>query len=139
MNWRVVLGGLGILIALKAEGWRLRAERRVQNALTYAEDIIATVQHPLIVLDAELRVQRANRSFYESFGVSEAETVNRFVYELGSGQWNIPRLRELLEDVLLQNHTFNNFEIDRDFPVIGPRSMLLNARRVRKSHTLTKA
>jgi two-component system CheB/CheR fusion protein len=97
------------------------------------------VQQPLIVLDAELRVQRANRSFYESFGVSEAETVNRFVYELGSGQWNIPRLRELLEDVLLQNHTFNNFEIDRDFPVIGPRSMLLNARRVRKSHTLTKA
>jgi PAS domain S-box-containing protein len=69
---------------------RRRAERRIQDALTYAEDIIATVREPLIVLDQELRVQRANRSFYQTLGVTEAETENRLVYELDNGQWNIP-------------------------------------------------
>jgi PAS domain S-box-containing protein len=110
------------------------AERQMQNALAYAEDIIATVREPLIVLDAELRVQRANRSFYQTFGVTEAETVDRLVYELGNGQWNIPQLRELLEEVLPQNHAFEDFEVEHDFPVIGLKSMLLNARQVQKSH-----
>jgi PAS domain-containing protein len=91
---------------------RRQAERQMQDALDYAEGIIATVREPLLVLDTELRVQRANRSFYQNFGVTEEETENRFVYELGNGQWNIPRLRELLEEVLPQNHAFDNFEVE---------------------------
>src|SRR5918992_799142 len=98
---------------------RRQAERQMQDALAYADSIIATVWEPLLVLDAELRVQRANRSFYQTFGVTEAETVDRLVYELGNGQWNIPQLRELLEDVLPQNYAFEDFEVEHDFPVIG--------------------
>jgi PAS domain S-box-containing protein len=123
----------GCMLVFRDITERRRAERRVQHTLAYAEDILATVREPLLVLDQELRVQRANHSFYRSFGVTEAETVNRLVYELGNGQWNIPRLRELLENVLPQNHVFDDFEVEHDFPVIGPKSMLLNARRVRQS------
>jgi PAS domain S-box-containing protein len=112
---------------------RRQAERQMQDALAYADSIIATVWEPLLVLDAELRVQRANRSFYQTFGVTEAETVDRLVYELGNGQWNIPQLRELLEDVLPQNYAFDNFEVEHDFPGIGQKSMLLNARRIQRS------
>jgi PAS domain S-box-containing protein len=108
-------------------------EQRMQDALAYAEDIIATVREPLLVLDTALRVQRVNRSFYQTFAVTEEETKNHLVYELGNGQWNIPQLRELLEDVLPQNHTFENFEVEHDFPVIGHKSMLLNARRIQRS------
>ena len=106
----------------------------MQDALTYAQDIISTVREPLLVLDAALRVQRANRSFYQTFGVTAEETENHLVYELGNGQWNIPQLRELLENVLSQNHVFEGFESEHDFPAIGHKSMLLNARRVQRSH-----
>jgi PAS domain S-box-containing protein len=118
----------GCVLVFRDITQRRQAERQVQDALAYAEDIIATVREPLIVLDAELRVQRANRSFYQNFGVTEAETIDRLVYELGNGQWNIPQLRELLEEVLSQNHALEDFEVEYDFPVIGLKSMLLNAR-----------
>lgn len=72
----------------------------------------------------------ANRSFYHTFQVSQDETRNKLFYELGNGEWNIPALRTLLEDILPGNTQFNDFEVDHDFPHIGRKSMLLNARRV---------
>ncbi len=99
---------------------------------SYAQSIVETVRHPLLVLDRELRVARANTAFYRVFGVREAETEDRLFFELGNGQWNIPRLRVLLEDVILANGSFEDFEVHHDFPHLGRKVMLLNARRVRR-------
>lgn len=116
---------------------------RVNNELKelheYAEAIVETVQHPLVVLDADLRVKRANRSFYENFKVSREETEDSLIYSLGSGQWNIPRLKELLVKVLAEDYQLKDFEITGEFPHIGQRTMLLNACRIyrRGIHTQT--
>src|SRR5439155_10294870 len=101
----------------------------VQAALAYADNIIATLREPFLVLDKSLRVRTANACFYRKFGVSQEETEGRFVYELGNRQWDIPRLRTLLEEVLPQNHSFQDYDVEHDFPTIGRRIMLLNARR----------
>jgi two-component system, chemotaxis family, CheB/CheR fusion protein len=95
-----------------------------------AEAIVNTVREPLLILDHELRVRSANRSFYVDFQVTPEETEGRFVYELGNGQWNIPRLRTLLEEILPQQNSFRDFEVDHTFEGIGRRRMLLNGRKV---------
>jgi two-component system, chemotaxis family, CheB/CheR fusion protein len=95
-----------------------------EGAREYAEAIVATVREPLLVLDASLRVVKANRSFYETFGVSPAETEKRLIYDLGDRQWNLPRLRELLERVLPEQMQFEDVEVDHEFPGIGRRREL---------------
>jgi PAS domain S-box-containing protein len=100
-----------------------------QHALAYAENIIATLQEPFLVLDKRLRVRTANAAFYRDFHASKGETEGRFVYELGNGQWDIPRLRRLLSQVLSDSRPVEGFEVEHDFPTLGPRTMLLNARR----------
>lgn len=96
----------------------------------YAEKIVATVREPLIVLDNDLKVISANKSFYQTFKVDPERTQGQFIYDLGDGEWNIPKLRSLLEDVLPQNDIFENYEVEHDFKTIGPKIMLLNARRL---------
>jgi PAS domain S-box-containing protein len=88
------------------------------------------MRDPLVVLDASLRVISANQSFYDIFLVRPEDAVGNLIYELNDGQWDIPKLRELLEEILPKNTSFNDFEIDHNFPGIGRRIMLLNARRV---------
>jgi two-component system CheB/CheR fusion protein len=105
-------------------------DRSVKDARDFAENIVDTVREPLIVLDQELRVVSANRSFYNTFGVSSDETEGKFVYDLGSGQWDIPRLRELLEEIIPESNSFEDFEIAHEFPLIGHRKIALNARRM---------
>src|SRR5271163_4069526 len=100
-----------------------------QNSLAYAENIIATLREPFVVLDKSLRVRTANTAFYRDFQVSKEETEGRFVYELGNGQWDIPQLRTLLPQVLSNSHPVEGFEVDHIFPALGRRKMLLNARR----------
>jgi len=95
----------------------------------YAEAVIEAVP-PLLVLDEKLRVQTANESFCKSFKISARETLNRQVYELGNGQWNIPKLRTLLEEVLPRKNFFKNFEVTHEFESIGRRTMLLSGRQV---------
>jgi len=104
----------------------------VQSARDYAESIIDTIREPLVVLDAELRVVSASQSFYQVFQVRPEETEGRLIYELGNRQWDIPELRELLEDILPQHNSFKNFRVTHDFETIGKRAMLLNAREVRQ-------
>lgn len=111
---------------------RYRQERLVKDALNYAVNITNTLRHAFLVLDNNLRVVSANRAFYQRFKVSPAATEGRLVYELGDGQWNIPKLRGLLEGVLPQNHSFEDFEIEHEFEDIGTKIMALNARRVNK-------
>lgn len=101
----------------------------------YAEAIVETVREPLVVLNAELRILTANRSFYRIFHVSKKETENKLIYELGNGQWNHSKLRYLLEEILPQKTFFQDFELEHEFPVIGKRVVLLNARKiVQKNH-----
>src|SRR5262249_56263883 len=109
---------------------RGQADRAVKEALDYAENIVATVREPLLVLDADLQVRTANRAFYETFRVSPKETEGCFLFDLGNGQWNVPQLRTLLTDILPQNTTVEDFEIQHTFPSIGHRVMRLNARRI---------
>ena len=97
---------------------------------SYAESIFNTVREPLIVLDVKLRVVSANKSFYNSFKVKPKETVGRLIYDLGNQQWDIPKLRKLLEEILPNNTAFDNYEVEHYFKTIGQRTMLLNARRL---------
>jgi two-component system CheB/CheR fusion protein len=102
------------------------------DALEYAESIINTVREPLLVLDQDLRVVTASRSFYHVFSVNPQETVGQLIYDLGNKQWDIPKLRELLENILPHKATFDNYEVEHDFSTIGRRIMLLNARQIQR-------
>ncbi|HWQ18736.1 MAG TPA: CheR family methyltransferase [Methanotrichaceae archaeon] len=103
----------------------------LRDARNYAENIIATIQEPLVVLDPDLRIVSANRSFYETFQAKPEETVGMPLYAIGNSQWDIPQLRKLLEDNLINRIAFKGYVIEHDFPSIGHRVMLLNARKVR--------
>ena len=102
----------------------------VEDIQTYAQNIVDTVREPLLILDATLRVRSANRAFYQTFHVSADETEGRLIYELGNGQWDIPDLRTLLEDIVPTSSVFDDFELEHTFPIIGRRAMLLNARKL---------
>jgi PAS domain S-box-containing protein len=107
-----------------------QSELALARARDYADAIIRTARDPLVVLNADLRVHTANAAFYRTFEVSPSESEGRLVYELGNQQWNIPRLRELLEDILQHQSAFDDFEVTHDFEDLGRRTMLLNARRL---------
>ena len=108
-------------------------EKRLTQSREFAESIINTVREPLIVLDQDLRVVTVSRSFYEVFKVKPEETVGQLIYDLGNKQWDIPRLRELLETILPEKTSFDNYEVEHDFAAIGRRTMLLNARRIERA------
>ncbi|MDQ6911345.1 MAG: response regulator [Verrucomicrobiota bacterium] len=109
----------------------MKPKQLVEDIETYAQDIVDTVREPLLMLDTTLRVRSANRAFYQTFKVTSAETEDRLIYELGNGQWDIPALRTLLEDVIPTSSVFNDFELEHTFPIIGRRVMLLNGRKLR--------
>ena len=95
-----------------------------------AEAIVDAIREPLLVLAPDLRVIAASRSFYRTFAVTPRKTEGRRVFDLGDGQWNIPGLRALLEDIIPKRSTVEAYEVEHEFPSIGRRVMLLNARRV---------
>lgn len=86
------------------------------------------MREPLLILDENLQLKSANKAFYQTFQVTSEETLNQRVFDMGNGQWNIPVLRELLEDILCNNTFFTDFEVEHDFLHIGRRTMLVNAR-----------
>src|SRR5438477_6106545 len=103
--------------------------RLFHNADVQAQSIVDTVPEPLLVLDQNLCVETANRAFFETFKLTGDETIGRPLYELGSGQWNISELRQLLEDISPKSTAVIAFEVDSDFPGLGHRNMLVSARR----------
>ena len=103
---------------------------QLMEARDYAEAIVETVREPLLVLNLDLRVITANRSFYNTFQVRPVETEQHLIFELGNGQWNIPQLRSLLEEILANNTQFQDFEVEHDFEQIGRKIMRLNARKM---------
>lgn len=125
-----------LVLAMEDVTERRRAEGLLAEIETYAQNIVDTVREPLLMLDPTLRVRSANRAFYQTFHVSPEQTENHLIYELGNGQWDIPALRTLLEDIIPQKSVFNDYELEHNFPVIGRRVMLLNARELRAgNHT----
>jgi len=96
----------------------------------YSEAIIETVREPLIILDKSLHVKTANRAFFKTFETTKKETYGKYVYDLNGGEWNIPELKRLLEKIIPKNTHFNDYEVKHGFERIGPRIMLLNARRI---------
>jgi len=114
-------------------GSEMNEKKIVTGSREFAESIIDTVREPLIALDQDLRVVSASRSFYEVFKVNPEETLGRHFYDLGNKQWDIPQLRELLETVLPEKTSFDDYEVEHDFSAIGRRIMLLNARRIERA------
>jgi hypothetical protein len=100
----------------------------------YIRTVVDTVREPFLILDKDLRVMAANESFYRTFQVDPKETENKLVYNLGNRQWDIPALRKLLEDILPQNTFFKGFEVTHEFPHIGRKVMILNARRTNRDN-----
>jgi two-component system CheB/CheR fusion protein len=117
----------GVVLALQdIDGLKAAAEQS-KKAAEFFQGVVGTVRGPLLVLDQELRIFSANDTFLRTFQVSSEETVHRFVYDLGNGQWNIPRLRELLQQVLSSGEAVADFEIKHQFESIGRKTMMLNA------------
>ncbi|MBU4231295.1 MAG: PAS domain-containing protein [Desulfobacterales bacterium] len=122
----------GVVLALVDIDALKRSLEEVEEARSYAQGIIETLREPLLVLDGNLRVISANSAFYQFFKGVPQETENRLIYELGDRQWDVPALRNLLEEILPKDSLFQDFRVDVDFPLIGRRIMLLNARRLHR-------
>jgi diguanylate cyclase (GGDEF)-like protein/PAS domain S-box-containing protein len=119
-----------ILLAFEDITARKQLEAEIQDAREYAENIVETVREPLVVLNSELKILTANHSFYETFKVVPEDTIGRFIYDLGNRQWDIPKLRILVEDILPNDTVINGYEVEHDFPGIGRKIFLLNARQI---------
>ena len=99
-------------------------------AWTYIKTVVDTLREPFLILDNDLRIISANKTFYQTFQVGEEETEGVLVYQLGNGQWDIPKLKILLEDILPKNTFFESFRVEHVFPKIGHKIMILNARQI---------
>jgi two-component system, chemotaxis family, CheB/CheR fusion protein len=103
-------------------------QEKIKSALNYAENIINTVREPLIVLDNELKVVSANQSFYQTFKLKKSDIEGEKIYSIANHEWNIPKLRNLLEGILQKNRVMNDFEFEHNFTGVGHKKLLLNAR-----------
>ena len=113
-------------------------KRKLQAFIELFDNILGSVRGPLVVLDSDLKVLKANHSFYRNFKVKPEGTEGILIYDLGNRQWDIPKLRELLEDILPQKSTFNDFEVEHNFETIGRKIMHLNARRIYRESKQTQ-
>jgi diguanylate cyclase (GGDEF)-like protein/PAS domain S-box-containing protein len=128
--FREEIGSRIILLAMEDITKRKRLEREIQDAREYAENIVETVREPLVVLNSDLKILTANHSFYETFEVTPEKTIGEFIYDVGNRQWDIPRLRVLVEEILPMDTVINSYEVEHDFPGIGRKTILLNARQI---------
>lgn len=134
----------GMMFALRDEKGKIRGftklmrdithvkvlQETIRQAKNYAESIVDTAREPMLVLNKDFTVNSANRAFYKTFKVSKKATEGKSIYQLGNGQWNLPALRKLLEDILPHNSSFDGLEVASEFEKIGVRTMLLNARKL---------
>ena len=120
----------GVVLTFTDITQRVKAEVAIKNALRLSESIVDTIREPLLVLDANLKIVSANRAFCHYFQVTSQDTSGKKIYDLGNRQWNISGLRELLETILPRDQTFEGYIVEHDFPNIGHRKMMLNARRI---------
>ncbi|WP_052341196.1 PAS domain S-box protein [Salinarimonas rosea] len=119
-----------ILLAISDDTERESLRAELIGRIEMADKLVDSVREGLLILDPDLRVRSASAAFYETFGVEPAQTEGRLLYELGNGQWDIPELRRLLEDVLPRQSSFDDYEVTHSFETIGERAMVLNGRRL---------
>ncbi len=110
----------------------------IRLAREYADNIVDAVRESLLILDKDLKVLSANRSFYKMFNTGSEQTVGRYIYELDGRKWEIPRLRELLEQIIPQRNVFEDFEVEYDFADAGRKQLILNARQIFHGEKETK-
>ncbi|MCF8448342.1 MAG: response regulator [Taibaiella sp.] len=110
----------------------LARNQQVEHLYTYYEAILSTIHEPMLIIDKDIRIVSANKSFYKTFHVSEENSIGVSLYKLGDNQWNIPGLRDLIEDIVPKNIRFHDFEVKHVFPKLGRKIMLLNAHRITK-------
>jgi PAS domain-containing protein len=122
----------GLSMTFVEVGPSKRVERETGSA-QLLNDVLDTLREPFLLLDDVLEVVRGNRAFYETFELRPDEVVGCRVYDLGNGQWDVPRLRDLLDRLLPESTSFQGFVVEQDFPVIGHRRMILNAQRVERA------
>ncbi len=108
-----------------------------EESWTYIKTVVDVLREPVLILDKNFKVLAANEAFYNLFQVNQKDTEGKIIYKLGNGQWNIPALRKLLEDILPKNTFFKGFEVEHDFPFIGHRTIILNARHIRSRDKAT--
>jgi len=101
-----------------------------EESWTYIKTVVDVLREPVLILDKNFKVLAANEAFYKLFQVEQIDTEDKVIYTLGNGQWDIPALRKLLEDILPKNTFFKGFEVEHDFPQIGHRTIFLNARHI---------
>jgi two-component system CheB/CheR fusion protein len=131
MPYRAVNNAVdGLVITLMDITDKKLAQQRERTSRLYAEHVVDTIREPLLVLNGNLRVVSANRSFYKTFQVSEMEIENVPFFELGHNQWNIPELEKLLKDILLENKVVENFTVKHEFRKIGPKVLRLTGRQI---------
>ncbi len=128
--FRKNIGSHIILLGMEDITERKQLETEIQDAREYAENIVETVREPLVVLNSDLKILTANQSFYDTFKVTPGETIGNFIYDIGNRQWDIPKLRILFEEILPHDAVFNGYEVEHDFPGIGRKIILLNARQI---------
>ncbi|PZX92073.1 hypothetical protein DOS84_17380 [Flavobacterium aquariorum] len=104
--------------------------QQVEELNHYNEAILSTVHEPVLVLDKDIKIKSANKSFCKTFHVTEEECIGKSLYKLGNNQWNIPKLKALIEEIVSENKNFHDFEVEHVFPIIGKKIMLLNAHRI---------
>jgi len=104
--------------------------QQVEELNNYNEAILSTVHEPVLILDKDIKIKSANKSFYKTFKVTEGECIGKSLYKLGNNQWNIQGLRELLDEIVPKKNSFYDFEVQNTFPVIGAKTMILNAHRI---------
>ncbi len=139
MPYRTVANVIdGVVVTFADVTAQKRAQEDLREALDFTEAIVETVREPLVILNGNLQVIRANNAFYKTFDVSPGMTEKRLIYELGNRQWDIPALRELLESILPENSQVLDFVVDHEFPGIGRKKMLLNARRMARQEARTQ-
>ncbi|MEK7611878.1 MAG: hypothetical protein AAB407_00845 [Patescibacteria group bacterium] len=107
-------------------------DRLWEESWTYIKTVVDVVREPVLILNKDLCIMAANEPFYEMFQVGQKDTEKKLIYELGNGQWDIPALRKLLEDILPKSTFFKGFEVDHEFPFIGRKIIILNARQIHK-------
>ncbi len=122
----------------KSTSGKVSVKLAAEEARRYAESIVEAIREPLLVLDGGLKIVSANRNFYRTFKVTPDETLGTFLYDLGNKQWDIPKLRELLEEVLPEKEAFDGFKVEHHFESIGYKVMLLNARQIHRKDIGTK-
>jgi two-component system, chemotaxis family, CheB/CheR fusion protein len=120
----------GVLLTFTDISQLKKTEIEMREAREFAESILDTLREPLLILDGELRVISANPAFYTHFRTTAEQTRGQPLLALGSGQWDIPELRRLLQEIIPNNNSFNDFRVTHPFPSLGRRTMLLNARRI---------